>query len=392
MIQEVIKHTVMITSFVLVMMLIIEYVNVQTRGKWFKPLQNNKWGQLLLAALLGVIPGCLGAYTIVSLYTHNIIGFGALVTAMIATSGDEAFIMFSMMPDVAIKLSVIILVIALVAGAIVNLFFKDVVFTAHKKQKFTLHEEEEECICFDRGNIINHLKKITFQRAVLLVGLLIFIFGLVAGEFSHNHAHDLVGSHQTEVVEPDHHEHTEVVSHEMEEHNNGEHKHTEACSHEDHAGENGWDWIRLTFLFTSLFALFVVVTVPDHFLKDHLWGHIIKKHFLKIFLWTLGALAFVAIMMQYIDLSQWMEANYFYILLAAVLIGVIPESGPHIVFLTLFFSGTIPFSILLANSIVQDGHGALPLFAESKKSFFVMKAINVLVGLIVGLIGFYLKM
>ena len=95
---EILKHTLMITGFVMVMMLIIEYINVRSSGRWSKPLQKNKWLQLLVAAVLGIIPGCLGTYTIVSLFTHNIVGFGALVTTMIATSGDEAFVMFGMMP------------------------------------------------------------------------------------------------------------------------------------------------------------------------------------------------------------------------------------------------------------------------------------------------------
>jgi len=55
----------------------------------------------------------------------------------------------------------------------------------------------------------------------------------------------------------------------------------------------------------------------------------------------------------------------------------------------MFFAGQIPFSILLANSIVQDGHGALPLLAESKKSFIYMKLINMIVGLIVAFILSY---
>jgi len=84
-------------------------------------------------------------------------------------------------------------------------------------------------------------------------------------------------------------------------------------------------------------------------------------------------------------------SNQFIILIAAVLIGLIPESGPHMIFVTLFFEGTIPFSTLLASSIVQDGHGALPLFAESKKSFVYAKLINLLVGLIVGMLGLWLN-
>ena len=73
------------------------------------------------------------------------------------------------------------------------------------------------------------------------------------------------------------------------------------------------------------------------------------------------------------------------ILLAAA-IGLIPESGPHMVFITLFAGGLIPFSVLFVSSMVQDGHTALPLLAESKGSFFKAKAVNFVVGLVLGLI------
>ncbi|MBQ4475676.1 MAG: hypothetical protein II935_05735, partial [Bacteroidales bacterium] len=75
------------------------------------------------------------------------------------------------------------------------------------------------------------------------------------------------------------------------------------------------------------------------------------------------------------------------LLLIAVAVGILPESGPHLIFVVLFVQGYIPFSILLANSIVQDGHGSLPLLAETKKGFLVTKAINMVVGLVVGLVG-----
>jgi len=69
-------------------------------------------------------------------------------------------------------------------------------------------------------------------------------------------------------------------------------------------------------------------------------------------------------------------------------VGIIPESGPHIIFITLYAQGIIPFGTLLANSIVQDGHGALPLLAESRKAFIKMKLINLTVGLVAGLAYF----
>ena len=68
----------------------------------------------------------------------------------------------------------------------------------------------------------------------------------------------------------------------------------------------------------------------------------------------------------------------------AILVGIIPESGPHLIFITLFTRGQIPFSILMANSIVQDGHGMLPLLAESRKQFVYVKLINMATGAVFG--------
>ncbi|MCK5464949.1 MAG: hypothetical protein KAI95_18110, partial [Bacteroidales bacterium] len=75
----------------------------------------------------------------------------------------------------------------------------------------------------------------------------------------------------------------------------------------------------------------------------------------------------------------------------AVLIGIIPESGPHLVFVTLFAEGLIPFSILLASSISQDGHGSLPLLAESKRGFLSVKSVNMMVALLAGLTGYVMR-
>ena len=123
MVVETVKHALMITSFVFIMMLIIEYVNVLTRGHWQESLKKYPWMQYFLAAFLGATPGCLGAFTVVALYTHDIVSFGALVTVMIATSGDEAFVMLSLFPGTAILLTVILLAIALVAGFVTDLLF-----------------------------------------------------------------------------------------------------------------------------------------------------------------------------------------------------------------------------------------------------------------------------
>lgn len=350
---EIIKNTIMITGFVLVMMLIIEYINVQTSGSWSTQLRRKGWLQIVFAALLGIIPGCLGVYTAVSLYAHKIFSFAALVTVMIATSGDEAFFMISIIPKTTIILTLIIFGIAVLTGFVINFFIKNKTLMKLPENHLVIHEDEAGCVCFNFKTIIIQLKKMSMPRAILITGLLLFIFSLLTGDFGHNHDFGLL------------HE------------------------HERHENVSDWSWISVTFLIVSLIALFIIITVNDHFLEEHLWGHIIKKHFLKIFLWTFATLLFLNILNHYLNIEDWIKTNQVKILFIAILVGIIPQSGPHFIFIFLFADGTIPFSILLANSIVQDGHGAIPLLAESRKSFFVMKAINILIGFVVGIIGFY---
>ena len=48
--------------------------------------------------------------------------------------------------------------------------------------------------------------------------------------------------------------------------------------------------------------------------------------------------------------------------------------------------GIIPISVLLANSIVQDGHGMLPMLANSRRTFFNIKGVNFVAGILFGAI------
>ncbi|MDR0763932.1 MAG: arsenic efflux protein [Bacteroidales bacterium] len=121
-----------------------------------------------------------------------------------------------------------------------------------------------------------------------------------------------------------------------------------------------------------------------HFVTVHLWGHVIKKHFIPIFLWTLGTLYVFEFLLYYFDLETWLHSNpshIFYILLIAIAIGWIPQSGPHFIFAQMWVSSFIPFSIFLANAIVQDGHTSLILLAESRKQFIFLKAIKSIIAL-----------
>jgi len=330
----------MISGFVFIMMMVIEYINVQSKGLWQKHLTGNKWKQYLIAGLLGAIPGCLGAFTVVALFTHRLVSFGALVTAMIATSGDEAFVMFAMFPQKAMLLTVIILVVGILAGYLTDKFYKPTgILKDIAVHNLPLHDEPE-CKCFQREKFWSNLLHPSLYRLSVAVIIITLLLGVATGVLVRKA--DL--------------------------------------------------WIKITLMLSFSFALFVTVSVPDHFLKEHIWNHIVKVHLPRIFLWVFGILLSMHFLMMYIDVESWISNNMFVVLLIAVLIGIIPESGPHLIFVTLFASGNIPFSILLASSISQDGHGMLPMLAESKKGFVAVKAVNMIFAFIVGAIGLVLKL
>ena len=349
-ILSILWQSITITLFVLSMMLIIDYLNVFSRGIWSERIREKPVLQLFIGALLGIIPGCLGAYTAVSLFVHNIIGKGALVAAMIATSGDEAFFMFSIIPKTAFILTGLLFVIAVVSGYLVNLFAKPKQDTTSIKH-FEIHEEVKERLDFNLSQMIIRLKQFTLLRTFLIISLIAAIV-LIAINFGH-------------LLED-----FGALGHN---HESNEHFHPK--------------WISITFLVVLSISLFISLSVSDHFLQDHLLNHIVKKHFLRILLWTFFTLLVINIASQYVNLENLISQNLYLVLILAVLVGIIPESGPHLIFILLFASGNLPFSILLANSIVQDGHGSLPLLAESQKDFIIVKVINIAVGLIVGIAG-----
>ena len=375
---EIIRNSVLITGLVVIMMMMIESLNIESKGLVFKGLRKTKAGQVVIAALLGSVPGCMGGFATVSLYTHRMFSFGALVAMMIASSGDEAFIMLAMIPQQALILFAILLVIAIVVGIGIDLIWDRkhrLSCTKHDhsdcgpetecKEGFEVHEGKE--------SIRDGKRHFGWHRIAMFIGLALFIAALATGKLGHDH-----GAHGHEAHAG--HIHTEACAH--------DHNH-DACTHEHeektlHINLLSEDWMNVLFAGLSVIMLFVLIFASDHFVEDHLWNHIVRKHLPTIFAWTFGVLLLVGIGLQHIEIDRWISDNTVLMILLATLIGIIPESGPHMIFVTLFATGIVPFPVLLASSISQDGHASIPLLAESKKSFLWAKLINCAVALVAG--------
>ncbi|HAY18060.1 MAG TPA: hypothetical protein DCY24_02365 [Rikenellaceae bacterium] len=335
---DALRGAVLISGLVVVMMMIIESFNVESDGRIFRSLKKSGFAQVLVSALLGSVPGCVGGFAAVSLYTHRMLSFGALVAMMIATTGDESFMMLAMFPGKAAVLFLILFVLAVLTGLLIDRFYsKGKPLPTRLEDSFELHGDGCE---HQDGHHHKEGRHFGRTRIFLFSGVVIFIAALLLGLLEEEAESEVLGVFNEE-------------------------------------------WTFWVFGALSLVVLAALLFASDHFVEEHLWEHIVRKHLPSIFLWTFGVLLVIGILFNFIDISAWISDNTALMILLAIVIGLIPESGPHLVFVTLFASGVIPFPVLLANSIVQDGHASLPLLADSKASFFKAKAIKVGIALIV---------
>jgi hypothetical protein len=258
-----------ITGLVFIALVVMDLAYVYSRGKLVSYLEKHPRMQYVISAFLGAIPGCEGVFLTVSLHTHGLISFGALLAAFIATSGDEAYVMFSRFPGQALKLTLILFVTGYLIGWLVD--------SIQKRSK---------------GDHARHC--------------------------------------QTKIFHPN-----------------------------------------------TKFSL-------HHYLTEHLWEHIFKKHIIKIFIWTFVAIFLIEAAIHFYDVKHLISDTPFLMLLVAGLIGLIPQSGPHLIFVTMFAEGTIPFSILFTNMFVQNGHALLPLLSVSIKDSVWIKIIGLVAGLLLG--------
>lgn len=375
-IVDVLRNSILITGLVLIMMLMIEYFNIQSKGKWLSQLKGSGFKQVILGALLGLIPGCIGGFATVSLFTHRLISFGALVAMMICSSGDEAFVILAMIPQNALLLFGLLFIIGILLGIIVDKFVKQP-FNVICPDGYEIHTESHDKLpsIFKLSSYKEGLRKPSEERILILAGIILFLCTVAGGYLEHDHSGHL---------------HVHDAVHESISCNELTHSHSHICNDKAHShiGLNllSERWIHFIFAIFSIITVLFTATAKEHFIKEHIWGHVIKKHLLSIFLWTFGALLICQIGIMHLNIQEWISNNMFWVMILAVLIGLIPESGPHLVFVTLFAQGILPFYILLVNSIVQDGHTTLPLLAGSKKAFFKAKLINMATGLVIGII------
>ena len=109
-----------------------------------------------------------------------------------------------------------------------------------------------------------------------------------------------------------------------------------------------------------------------------------RESLFRVFLWTFGALFFVHWGLTFWNLDAFVRQHMMWVLLIGALIGMVPESGPHLIFVIMYCQGLVPFSVLFTTSLIQGGHGMLPLLSYSIKDSILIKVFNLAFGIAVG--------
>jgi len=333
---ESLEHAFIISIFVFAMMVLVDYFNVLSQGGMSRAVRGGRLRQYFMASFLGSTPGCLGAFMSVSFYVRGLISFGAITGCMVATSGDAAFVMLAMFPRTALLLFGILFALGVFAAGLADLFGKKAGLKACEECELAdLHTEDAKAVPLSRA-IAENIRYMSVHRLVMLALILATLYSIAAGYIWHE----------------------------------------------------AQGWMRYTFFLTLSLLFLIILAVREHYLNEHMWEHIFKGHLWKIFLWTFAALAAIGIGTEYLGIGEIVAGNLLWVLLLAALIGLIPDSGPHLVFVSMFAQGLIPFSVLLTSSIVQDGHGILPLLSYSAKDSIRIKLFNLAFGLAAGLIAY----
>jgi Putative, 10TM heavy-metal exporter len=322
-----------ITLFVFLTMIVVDYVNVWTQGRLTTALNSGRGRQYVISSALGVIPGCFGVFLAVTLYLRGMFTFGGLAACFFSTIGDVSFVLLAKDPLTSLRLAVVLFLIGIVFGYLIDRLVAILKMRPDARCTTEAHHlGVQECRCWPEEDWLNQLRHPLLLRVAyiffVLVAIAVVLFGI--------------------------------------------------------SGPQEWNGEKIGVLLLLLLSCFVVVTVPDHYLVEHIGHHITRHHLPRIFMWISGTLLVLALAERFFDLKAVASEHALWVMGAAALAGLIPDSGPQLAFVFLYIGGAIPFSVLLANSVAQSGHGLLPLLSVSIRDSVMVKFFNICLGLLAG--------
>ena len=285
-----------------------------------------RW-QSLFAALLGAMPGCGGAIIVVTQYTRGYVTFGGVVSVLIATMGDAAFLLLAREPMTAVAIMSISVLIGWVSGVIVDkVHGQDFMSQGGKPQLCPAflpgRREMEEgrwrrlmerfwlaLVLSGLGVGVLVAAQVDFDALIAGLGIPVFWLGVAGAAL----CLAMWGFSRTS------------------------HAHAESCPYLRSNMTSTTRVIKDTNFVTS----WVVVGFLSYELAVHILGS---------------------------GIENWLSVWAPFVPLVAIAIGFIPGCGPQIVVTSLYVTGVVPLSAQLGNSIANDGDALFPALALAPRA------------------------
>lgn len=342
---------ILVGTFVAVTLFFFNYIDLKTNGKLLEVMEKSPKYQIIFGTFLGLTPGCGGAIMVVPLFLSKKVSFGTLVATFIATMGDAAFVLLVDKPKIYLYVLIISAVTAVITGLIIDYFNIGKNLNIKKDNK-----KEREIDDYKKDNI---KAKIFIEKIGPKIFLLLIFLGFPLGIL------DLM---QTDFEKN----------------------------------------IILKLLFSmgylgSFFSIFYTI-IDKKFTKKQCGKQCkssiknslihITKETTFVITWVFVAFYLYNLTIYFLGgeeiLKNLLLNNGFLIVISAILIGLIPGCGPQILLATLYTTGVIPFSALIANAICNDGDALFPLLALNKKASFFVTIYNVIPALLVGGVCYFI--
>ena len=294
--------------------------------------------QCLFAGLMGVLPGCGGAIIVITQFVKGRLSFGAVVTVLVATMGDAAFLLLAANPSAGAQVLGTSLVVGVITGLVVDRLhgtdFARPVMPPPSLYAIPDHSKAPRDV----------------QGAFWKVALWPTVVVALLGSFQYDV--DVLLSLQSGTM-------TLLGA--------------------------SLAMVSLAFFtVTDQSELERCVSAPLDQCERTLFRQVaIETN--RVMGWVVcGFLLFELVLLATgADLTALLSGMPGLVILLAILIGCIPGCGPQIITTTLFISGAIPFSAQLGNAISNDGDALFPAIALAPRAALIATVYSTIPALIV---------
>ena len=307
-------------------------------GAWMA--RSRRW-QPAIAALLGALPGCGGAIIVVTQFTRGYASFGALISVLVATMGDAAFLLLAREPSTALTVIAISMVAGTISGMIVDRIH------SHDFLRPKAIAADIARLAMDTGRSLLPRGGRTIWFAFLAPGVV--LGGMIAFQADPD---EILGIPGFTVWFGFLGAALSIVLWSL---SAGGKSHT--------IGGGCYDLGTRIAADTNFVTTWVVMAFLGYELVVHLFGA---------------------------DIGTFFQAWAPVMPMVAILVGFIPGCGPQIVVTTLYLAGAIPLSAQLSNAIANDGDALFPAIALAPKAAVLATVYSAIPALLVGYGWFFL--